>query len=452
MASVIRLKRGLTITLQGKAEKVLSKCDVPQQYAVQPTDFQGITPKLAVAEGDKVKAGSPLFYDKLRPQIIFASPVSGTVSAIVRGEQRKILKIVIAADEENQFETFAVPEIANIQRDDIVRIMLQSGAWAFLVQRPFGIIAAPDVVPKSIFISGFNTAPLAADADFLANGESENFQAGIDILRKLTTGKVYLSLCADYPANKTFERVKGAEIVRFKGHHPAGNVGIQIHHIAPINKGDVVWTIAPQHIVALGKLFTQGVYDVHKVIGLVGSEVQKPRYYRMTAGASLSVIAGLINAKPAMPRIISGNVLTGTNAGIDGYLGFYDNEITVIPEGNEYETLGWAMPRFNKFSHSRTYFSWLMPDKKYRLNTNTNGSERAFVVNGEYEKTLPMDILPVYLLKAILANNIERMEQLGIYEVIEEDLALCEFVCTSKIKVQQILRQGINAVMQEYKQ
>ena len=434
--------------MQGKAEKILSACSPCAEYAVQPSNFGGIVPKLLVQEGSAVKAGSPLFCDKLRPHIVFASPVSGRVNAIVRGEQRKILSIVIAADESSAFEPFDIP--ANPDREAIIALMLKSGAWAFLTQRPFGIVADPDATPSSIFISGFSTAPLAADADFLINGEGGNFQAGIDVLRKLTSGKVYLALNADYPANKAFEQAKGVERVRFRGRHPAGNVGVQIHHIAPIGKGGAVWTIQPQHAAALGKLFTQGRYDVSKVVALVGSEVKKPRYYRMTAGVSLSCIADLINANP-MPRIISGNVLTGAAAGLDGYLGFYDNEISVIPEGSRYEALGWAMPRFGKFSRSRTYFSWLMPYKQYRLDTNTNGSPRAFVMNGEYERVLPMDILPVYLLKAILAGDIERMEQLGIYEVIEEDLALCEFVCTSKINVQQLLRQGITAIMQEYK-
>ncbi|GHT10621.1 Na(+)-translocating NADH-quinone reductase subunit A [Bacteroidia bacterium] len=442
MASVIRLSKGLDIVLQGKAENVFSKCDAPLAYAVQSADFQGITPQLLVQKGAAVKAGTALFCDALYPPIRFASPVSGVVADIVSNNNQ--VQIIITPNATNEFETFDVSPIEQIDRPQIVSTMLQSGAWAFLVQRPFGVIAAPDAVPNNIFISGFDTAPLAADADFLVNGEGDAFQAGINVLRKLTKGKVYLSLCADYPANKVMERAKGVEIVRFKGKHPAGNVGVQIHHIAPISKGDVVWTIAPQHVIALGKLFTQGVYDVAKVVALVGSEVKKTRYYRMTAGASLAVLADLLQASATPQRIISGNVLTGTNAGLDGYLGFYHNEITVIPEGNAAELLGWLLPCTRKFSHSRICFSWWMPNKQYRLDTLTNGSTRPFVADGEYERVLPMDILPSYLFKAILEHHTERAEQLGIYEVIEEDVALCEFVCTSKINVQAILRQGIN--------
>ncbi|GHU95251.1 Na(+)-translocating NADH-quinone reductase subunit A [Bacteroidia bacterium] len=445
MASVIRLSKGLDVVLQGKAENVFSKCDAPLAYAVQSTDFQGVVPQLLVQQGDAVKAGTALFCDGLYPQIRFTSPVSGVVASIENPLNQ--VKIIISPDEQNEFETFAVPPIEQIDRPQIVSTMLQSGAWAFLVQRPFGVIAAPDAVPNNIFISGFDTAPLAADADFLVNGEGDAFQAGINVLRQLTKGKVYLSLCADYPANKVLERARGVEIVRFKGKHPAGNVGVQIHHIAPISKGDVVWTIAPQHVIALGKLFTQGIYDVSKVIALVGSEVKKPRYYRMMAGASLSVLASLLQPSATPQRIISGHVLTGANAGLDGYLGFYHNEITVIPEGNAPKFLGWLLPGVRKFSHSRICFSWWMPRKQYKLNTLTNGSTRPLVMSGEYERVLPMDILPTYLLKAIMEHHIERAEQLGIYEVIEEDLALCEFVCTSKINVQAILRQGIDELL-----
>jgi len=451
MPQVVKQTKGLNIKLEGLPEKVLSKCPLPLSYAVKPTDFHGLTPKLLVREGDHVKAGTPLFCDKYKPEIVFASPVSGTVSAVNRGERRKVLGVVVRPDEQNEFENFVAPDLTTATRESVVACMLSSGAWAFLVQRPYGIIANPQATPKAIFISGFDSAPLAADADYLVNGEGVSFQKGLDVLKKLTPGKVHLSLCADYPANTTFERAKGVEVHRFKGKHPIGNVGVQIHHIDAINKGDVVWTIAPQHVVSLGRLFTNGVYDVSKVVALVGSEVKKPRYYRMAAGASLSGMAEFLNEPLAnkKQRVISGNVLTGANVGIDGHLGFYHNEITVIPEGDHYEMLGWLLPRFSKFSNSRTYFSWLLPGKRYKLDTNLNGGQRAFTVTGQYEKVLPMDIYPVYLLKAILAGDVEKMEQLGIYEVIEEDLALCEFVCTSKMDVQEMLRKGIDLMIKE---
>ncbi|MDR2937616.1 MAG: Na(+)-translocating NADH-quinone reductase subunit A [Prevotellaceae bacterium] len=451
MQQIVKLTKGLDIKLEGLPEKVLPKCPVPQSYALKPTDFHGLTPKMLVREGDRVLAGSPVFCDKYRPEIIFASPVSGTVAAVNRGERRALLEVVVAPDVENEFANFTAPDLSTATRESLVTYMLSSGAWPFLVQRPYGVIANPNATPKAIFISGFDSAPLAADADYLVNGEGAAFQKGVDVLKKLTTGKVHLSLCAEYPANTTFERAKGVEIYRIKGPHPAGNVGVQIHHIAPICKGEVVWTIAPQHVIALGRLFAAGVYDVSKVVALVGSEVKKPRYYRMIAGASLSGMAEFLNetSDEKKQRVISGNVLTGENVGIGGHLGFYHNEVTVIPEGNQYEMLGWIMPRFSKFSLSRTYFSWLSPSKRYRLDTNINGGQRAFTITGQYEKVLPMDIYPVYLLKAILAGEVEKMEQLGIYEVIEEDLALCEFVCTSKIDVQETLRKGIDLMMKE---
>ncbi|MDR1416247.1 MAG: Na(+)-translocating NADH-quinone reductase subunit A [Prevotellaceae bacterium] len=449
MQQTIKLKRGLDIKLQGLPERVLPKCPSPLSYAIKPTDFQGLTPKMLLEVGSAVKAGTPVFCDKYRPEILFASPVSGTLQAVNRGERRAILEVTITPDGKNESEPLTPPSLAAASRSEVVGFMLKSGAWPFLVQRPYGVLADPQATPKAIFISGFDTAPLAADADYLVNGEGAPFQKGVDVLKMLTAGKVHLSLCASYPANNTFERAKGVAVHRFEGPHPAGNVGVQIHHIDPINKGDVVWTIAPQHVVALGKLFAGGVYDVSKVVALVGPEVKKPRYYRMAAGASLSGLAELINDGGEHKRVISGNVLTGAKVGIDGYLGFYSNEVTAISEGDCYEALGWLMPRFKKLSMSRSYFSWLMPGKQYALNTNLNGGQRAFVVTGQYERVLPMDILPVYLIKAIMAGDVERMEKLGIYEVIEEDLALCEFVCSSKVEVQRLLRKGIDLMRAE---
>ncbi len=450
MQRIVKLTKGLDIKLEGKPEKVLPKSVSPHAYAVKPADFKGITPKMMAQEGDKLKAGSPVFCDKYRPEIIFASPVSGTLQAVSRGERRKILEVVITPDEQNEPLTFNAPTLTSATRDELVAFMLGAGAWPFLVQRPYGVVADPKAAPKAIFISGFDTAPLAADQDYLVNGEQASFQKGLEVLQKLSP-KLHLSLCADYPANNVFERAKGVEIHRFRGPHPAGNVGVQIHHIEPINKGEVVWTIRPQHVIALGRLFAGGVYDVSKVVALVGPEVKRPRYYRMMSGASLSALAEFLHEpRPGQAqRVISGNVLTGANVGIDGYLGFYDDEVTVIPEGNRYEMLGWMMPRFSKFSLSRSYFSWLTPGRRYVLDTNLNGGQRAFTVTGQYEKVLPMDIYPVYLLKAILAGDVEKMEQLGIYEVLEEDLALCEFVCTSKMDVQEILRKGIDLMMKE---
>jgi Na+-transporting NADH:ubiquinone oxidoreductase subunit A len=448
MPATISIRKGLNISLKGKAEKVLSKIPMSPDYAVKPIDFQGVTPKLAVAEGDQVLAGSPLFVDKRYPDVRFVSPVSGTVSHILRGDKRALLSVTVAPSNEQQYIQHPVKDIKNLLREEVIQRMLESGAWPFLKQRPYGILANPNDNPKAIFISGFDSAPLGPDIDFALTGEGEAFQAGIDALHKLS-GAIHLSLNNQVSANSIFRKIKGVETHTFVGPHPAGNAGVQIHHLSPINKGEIVWTIEPQHVVSLGRLFLKGVYDVSKVVALVGSEVKKPRYFRIISGANITPLQSYINTA-SNPRYISGNVLTGANIGATGHLGFYHTMISVIPEGNYYEFLGWANPfRMKKYSVSRSYFSWIFPDKEYALDTNINGGKRAFVMTGEYEKVLPMDIYPVHLLKAILAEDIDRMEQLGIYEVIEEDLALCEFVCTSKIDVQHILRQGINLMIKE---
>jgi Na+-transporting NADH:ubiquinone oxidoreductase subunit A len=448
MPNVISIRKGLDISLKGKAEKVLSKIPLSTEYAIKPTDFHGIKPKLTVKEGDTVLAGSPLFTDKYNPKLRFVSPISGTVNKIIRGEKRKLLAVTIVPSTEQQYVQHKIGNAADMSRDDIIKVMLESGVWPFLKQRPYGIVANPLDLPKAIFISGFDTAPLGPDVDFALTGESEAFQKGIDVLRMLCT-KINLNLNDQPSATSIFRKIKGVEANTFVGPHPAGNVGVQIHHLSPINKGDIVWTIEPQHVVSLGRLFLKNIYDVAKVIALVGAEVKKPRYFRIISGASVTPLREYINTS-SNPRYISGNVLTGTNIGPDGFLGFYDTMISVIPEGDHYEFFGWANPfRMKKYSVSRSYLSWIFPNKDYSLDTNINGGQRAFVMTGEYEKVLPMDIYPVYLLKAILAEDIDKMEQLGIYEVIEEDLALCEFVCTSKIDVQDILRKGINLMIKE---
>ncbi|MDR0295331.1 MAG: Na(+)-translocating NADH-quinone reductase subunit A [Prevotellaceae bacterium] len=448
MSKVIKIHRGLDISLKGSAEKVLAKFPLSMDYAVKPIDFQGLTPKLLVKEGDTVLAGMPLFVDKYRPEIRFASPVSGTVKEIVRGDKRKLLAVTVTPTPEQQHLQYKIKVLETLPREELIAFMLESGVWSFMKQRPYGIVAHHNDKPKAIFISCFDTAPLAPDIEYVLNGEAEAFQKGIDVLRKLCDN-IHVGTIETPSATSIIPKIKGITMHAFAGPHPAGNVGIQIYHLSPINKGEIVWTITPQHVVSLGRLFLKGIYDVSKVIALAGSEVKKPRYFRIIDGANIAVIREqLYNDKPT--RYISGNVLTGTNIGTDGHLGFYDNLITVIPEGDHYEFLGWANPlRLKKYSVSRSYFSWIFPKKEYALDTNINGGQRAFVMTGEYEKVLPMDIYPVYLLKAILAEDIDKMEQLGIYEVIEEDLALCEFVCTSKIDVQDILRKGIDLMIKE---
>ena len=453
MQKIIKLKRGLEIKLEGEPAKLLWTVFKATDYALKPDDFIGITPKLIVQEGDRVKIGSPLFCDKNKPEMKFVSPVSGTVSAINRGEKRKLLSIVVASDATGDYIKHDVGDIEKMTREQIVNIMLESGVFPFFVQRPYGIIANPGDTPKAIFVSCFDSSPLAVDYEYLIKKDAEHFKKGVEILCKLTKGNVNIGISEQQQNSKLFNseflNFKNVVITVFAGKHPAGNVGVQINHINPINKGEIVWTINPAHIVMLGKLFEKGIYDASKIVALAGSQVENPGYHKIIAGASVSMFSNQIK-NDKENRIISGSVLSGTQITNNGHIGFYDDKLCVIPEGNHNELLGWAKPfRLKKFSMSRSYFSWLIPKKEYDLDTNYNGSPRAFVMNGEYEKVLPMNIYPVYLLKAILANDIDKMEQLGIYEVIEEDLALCEFVCTSKIEVQEILRNGINSMIKE---
>ena len=449
MSQVIKLKKGLDILLEGEAKRELTRLPLVHAYALKPEDFPGVTPKLLVRVDDEVKVGTPLFFDKYRPQILFTSPVSGKVSAIVRGEKRKILEVVITPEAEQVYETFDVPAIEATDREQIKSLMLKAGLWPMIIQRPFGIVANPQDTPKSIFVSGFDSAPLAPDMNFVLENEAENLETGFALLGKLTDGKVYLGL--KNGTSGVLNQVKNAEIRLFEGPHPAGNVGVQIHHIDPINKGDVVWTVDVQHVAMIGRFFRTGKVDMSKIIALTGSETAQPRYFSVITGLPINSIVRQkeLRSQTEKVRIISGNVLTGRRVEPEGYLDFYSNQVTVIPEGDTYEFLGWGMPRLNKFSVSRSYFSWLSPKKHYRLDTNMNGGVRAYVVTGLYDKYLPMDIYPLYLLKAILAGDIDKMENLGIYEVIEEDFALCEFVDPSKTEMQAIIRQGIDLMIKE---
>lgn len=448
MSKVINLKRGLNIRLKGDAEKVVDSVGGAYKVALKPTDFPGLSPKIVVKAGQQVKAGEPVFFDKYNPEIQFTAPTSGEVLEIIRGERRKVLEIVIMADGKNESAAFSKGDPLEFSCDEVKDQLIKSGLWAFLKQRPYGTVAKPSGEPLHLFISGFDSAPLAPDDEFILQGQSSVFQTGINALSKLTNGKIFVGIRPEQ-ANGFFSGIRNIEINQFAGPHPAGNVGIQIHHICPIGKGDVIWTIHPQEVVFIGRLFETGKIDCSKTIALTGSEVTSPRYLRVTHGAVLSEILKNATKQKGKERFISGNVLTGKQVETDGFLGFYDHQVTVIPEGDDYEFLGWAMPRLNKFSMSRSYFSWLTPKRAFLADANLNGEERAYVMTGQYEKVLPMDLLPVFLMKAIIAEDIDKMEQLGIYEVIEEDMALCEYVCTSKIEVQHILRDGINLMIKE---
>ena len=443
MSKNIKLCKGLDIKLAGKAEARVEDAPLAKSYAVSPLDYENVTPKLLVKVGDKVEAGSPLFFDKNNPRILFTSPVSGTVSAINRGEKRKLLNIAVEPDATQVYKELKVVD-AKASRSEIVEMLLESGLWTRIVERPFGVIANPDAQPKAIFVSAFDSAPLAPDYNFVLKSEKAALEAGLALLSRLTDGKVHLS--ARKGDEGYMAEVKGVEYHTFSGKHPVGNVGVQIHHIDRIAKGDIVWTVNVQDVVLMGRLVMGGKLDMTKVIAVAGSEAQKPCYKRIIAGAAVESIVGKVSENV---RIISGDVLTGVATAKDGYISANANMLSLIPEGNVYELLGWAMPRFHRFSVSRAYFSWLCPKKEYKLDTNLNGGERPFVVTGLYENYLPMDVYVAYLLKACLVKDLDKMENLGIYEVLPEDLALCEFVDPSKIEMQQILHDGINLMIKE---
>ena len=440
------LKKGFNINLEGNPLREFGDDFEVSSYALKPTDFINITrPKLLVEVGEEVKAGSPILFDKLSEKVMYCSPVSGEISDIVRGEKRKLEEIRVLCDKQIKFlkhKKFSLKDIGNLNRDKIVDHLSNSGAWPHIIQRPFGFVADTQAIPKSIHISFFDTNPLSPSYDTLFDSEKEYIEYGLKVLSKLTDGHIHLN-----HNRESFEKFNFSEYENnfFSGPHPAGNVGIQIHHIDPINKNDIVWSTSPFGLIQIGKLFKEGIYDASKKICLAGSSVNKPMYYNCISGFSVkNLIAG--NLSDDNVRVISGNVLTGTSIGNDGYLGFYDNMITVIPEGNTHEFLGWIMPIINKLSFQRAFglLSFLNPNKKYNLNTNTNGELRAFVQTGIFEKVLPMDIYPTFLFKAILANDYDEMEELGIYELLEEDVALCEFVDVSKNEIQKLLRRGLN--------
>ena len=448
MSKDIRLKKGLNINLKGEADKVYASIPQSDLFSLKPTDFHGLTPKLTVKAGDKVKAGSCIFFDKYNEKVRFSSPVSGEVTDVVRGAKRRILEVKLKADTETKYESFSTLD-ASANREQFIEGLLESGVWPFIRQKPFDIIANPMDTPKAIFISTFNTAPLAPDNDFVLHGLEKEFQTGVDFLKKLTNGKIHLNVDGNTNPSTVFTSCKGVQINKITGAHPAGNVGVQIHHIDPINKGDVVWYLYPQDVLTIARLFSEGKYDVSRIVALTGPQVEKPRYYRTIAGANIKNLLDENTLIGDNNRFISGDVLTGKKIEEDGNIGFYDSQVTVIEEGNQQEFLGWIAPNLDKFSLSKSYFSWLMPSKKYSLNTNYNGEERAYVVTGQYEKVLPMDIYPMQLIKACLIDDIDSMEQLGIYEISPEDVALCEFVCTSKMEVQSIIREGLDLIKKE---
>ncbi len=447
MPKTIRIRKGLDIKLLGEASKTVAE-KATKYFALKPTDFRGIIPKLDVQEGDRVKAGSVLFHDKNNERLVFTSPVSGSVVQILRGAKRVIQEICIEHEGEMEYEDFGIADPSQLAREEVIDKLTGSGIWPVIRQRPYTVIANLLQPPKSIFISGFDTAPLAPDSEFVLRDSRMECQTGINALTMLTDGKVYLCLKHGTGQSMDFNPGPKVEVVYFSGPHPSGNVSVQIHHLDPINKGETVWYVHIQDLALIGRLFLTGHYDAACLVALTGSEIIHPQYYKTFRGARISeMLEG--NVRTGNVRYLSGNVLTGSRIDRTGYLGYYDHHITVLPEGNHHEFLGWAKPGFDKFSFSHTYFSWFWPRRSYRLDTNLHGGTRAYVMTGQYEKVFPMDIYPLQLIKAILIKDIDLMENLGIYEVDEEDFALCEFIDTSKTEIQSIIRDGLDLMRQE---
>ncbi len=444
----IKIRKGLNIPLKGEPEKTIENIKLPLTFAVKPPDFNGFNHKLLVKVGDRVLAGTPILHSKTNEKIVITSPVSGEVVEVVRGEKRVLLEVRIKSDDVIKYERFKDNNQVPTDKDKIIDLLLRSGLWAFIRQRPYDTIPEPKAIPRDIYISTFDSSPLAPDYGFILKGKENYIQVAVDALSKLTIGKINFGLNAKATDNLLFESIKNVEYHYFSGPHPAGNVGVQIHHTKPISKGETVWYINIQDLVAIGKLLVEGIFDASRVIAITGPEVSKPAYYQTIIGAN---ILGSVHVKDSkLPlRYISGNVLTGDRIEHDGFLGYYHHQVTVIPEGDYYEFFGWAMPGLKKFSNTRQFFSKLIPTPSYKLDTNYHGSERAYVMTGQYEKVFPFDIYPVYLIKAILANDIDKMEELGIYEVSAEDFALCDFVCTSKIEVQEIVHNGLEMLRKE---
>ena len=445
MANVIKLRKGLDIHLQGKAEEKKIQLKSNGKYALVPDDFEGITPKVVVREGDHVKAGDALFVNKLYPEVKFASPVSGIVREVARGERRKVLCVRVDADAQQEFTDFGRRDVNTMNGEQVVNALLEAGLFGYINQLPYAVSTNPGAQPKAIFVSALRDKPLAADFEFEVKGQEQDFQTGLTALSKIA--KTYLGV----GVGSALEGMKDVEVNVFDGKCPAGNVGVQVNNIDPVNKGEVVWTIGdPTVVLFIGRLLNTGKVNLTRTVALCGSEIKSPAYVDMLVGEELSTLLSNSYDAGKSVRIINGNVLTGKPTTKDGFLGAHTSEITVIPEGNDAdEMLGWILPRFKQFSVNRSYFSWLCGKKEYALDARVKGGERHIIMSGEYDKVLPMDIYGEYLIKAIISGDIDRQEALGIYEVSPEDFALAEFVDSSKLELQRIVREGLNILRKE---
>lgn len=448
MVQVVKLRKGLDIRLKGTAAKQKTQISPAyEEVALMPQDFVGVTPKPVVREGDVVKAGDTLFVNKASQEVGFSSPVSGTVAAIVRGERRKVLRVVVKADKETRYTDYGQKDPAKLTGEEVKTSLLQAGLFGYINQLPYAVSTTPDTTPKAIFVSALRDMPLAADFEMELRGNEETFQAGLTALSKMA--KTYLGIGARQ-TSLALTQAKDVEIYVFDGPCPAGNVGVQVNHIDPVNKGEVVWTVDPSAVIFFGRLFLTGKVDLRKVIAIAGSEMASPTYVETIVGAPLKdILRGQLDNRPHV-RLINGNPLIGRKSSLDDYLGAHTSELTAIPEGDDVdEMLGWIMPRTRQFSTSRSYFSWLMGKKEYDLDARVKGGERHMIMSGEYDKVLPMDIYGEYLIKAIITGDIDKQEALGIYEVSPEDFALAEFVDSSKLELQKLVREGLDILRKE---
>ncbi len=447
MHRVVKISKGLDINLKGAPEATITSVQPAKYYALMPADFTRVTPKVVVAPEDVVKAGDALFVDKNAPELRFVSPVSGKVVAVNRGERRRVLSVVVESDGKFESIEYKAKDVFSLSAEEVKSNLLAAGLFAFIRQRPYDVIASPADTPRAIFVSAFDSKPLAVDFEVALKGNEEDFQVGLDALSRIAP--LFLNVGAKQTAT-ALNVAKNVTTTVFKGPHPAGNVGVQINKIAPVNKGEVVWTIGAEEVIFIGRFFNRGKIDFTRTVALAGSEVKNPSYCKVVLGAQITnLIDGRLDTTNEL-RIIDGNVLTGKKTTADGYLGAFSTEVTVIPEimGGD-EMFGWIAPRFGMFSTSRSYFSWLFPKRKYTIDARIKGGERHMIMSNEYDKVFPMDIYPEYLIKAIITGNIDKMEELGIYEVAPEDFALCEFVDSSKLELQRIVREGLDKLRAE---
>ena len=447
MHRVVKISKGLNINLKGAPVAEMTSVEAAKLYALMPADFTRVTPKVVVKPEDTVKAGEPLFVDKANPELQFVSPVSGKVVAVNRGERRRVLSVVVESDGKFESVEYKAKDVLSLSSDEVKADLLKAGMFAFMRQRPYDVIANPSDAPRAIYVSAFDSKPLAVNFEVALKGNEEDFQTGLDALSRIAP--VHLGICACQKSTALLV-AKNVTTTIFKGPHPAGNVGVQINKTAPVNKGEIVWTIGAEEVIFIGRLFNKGKVDFTRTVALAGSEVKNPSYSKVVLGAQIStLVEGRLENNHEL-RVIDGNVLTGKKTAADGFLGAFSTEVTVIPEIlNDADILGWAAPRFGMYSTSRSYFSWLFPKRKYTIDARIKGGERHMIMSGEYDKVFPMDIYPEYLVKAIIAGDIDRMEALGIYEVAPEDFAVAEFVCSSKLELQRIVRQGLDMLRKE---